>query len=145
MVNNEMPKFDYIINNCWCIYFTSSCSEWWNFAITSTLHGIRERNKRRSPQFISQRIQKNQRYIGAYTTILEGSTPDSESKVCYYCTGGVVQDLNLKPCRKWRLRLQLRLDQHVCKCWRIRRRADLAITVAEVVISYTARFSHDWG
>ncbi|XP_033641822.1 vacuolar protein sorting-associated protein 13D-like isoform X2 [Asterias rubens] len=58
------------------------CSEWWNFAITSTLHGIRERNKRRSPQFISQRIQKNQRYIGAYTTILEGSTPDSESKAC---------------------------------------------------------------
>ncbi|XP_038078266.1 vacuolar protein sorting-associated protein 13D-like isoform X2 [Patiria miniata] len=56
--------------------------EWWDFAVTSTLHGIRERNKRKSPGFISERIQSNTRYIKAYTLVLEGATLDKESKDC---------------------------------------------------------------
>ncbi|XP_022090239.1 vacuolar protein sorting-associated protein 13D-like isoform X2 [Acanthaster planci] len=60
----------------------ADAKKWWNFAITSILHSIKERNKRRSPGFISERIRKITCYIKAYTKILEGSTPDKELKAC---------------------------------------------------------------
>ncbi|XP_071476543.1 intermembrane lipid transfer protein VPS13D-like [Diadema antillarum] len=58
-----------------------SVRRWWNFAITSVLHGIQDRRKRRSPKFISERIGLIKQYTDVYSRFIENKTDQTQFKV----------------------------------------------------------------
>eukprot|EP00057_Strongylocentrotus_purpuratus_P019333 XP_011673807.1 PREDICTED: vacuolar protein sorting-associated protein 13D-like [Strongylocentrotus purpuratus] len=53
--------------------------KWWQFAINSVLHGIKDRRRRRTPKFISERIGLNKQYTTVYTRFLEAKDIDPAS------------------------------------------------------------------
>eukprot|EP00057_Strongylocentrotus_purpuratus_P005557 XP_003731250.1 PREDICTED: vacuolar protein sorting-associated protein 13D [Strongylocentrotus purpuratus] len=53
-----------------------SIRKWWQFAINSVLHGIKDRRRRRTPKFISERISLNKQYTAVYTRFLEAKDVD---------------------------------------------------------------------
>ena len=66
-----------------------SIRKWWRFAITSILHGIQDKRRRKSPKFISERIGLLKHYTAVYTNILEAKVDTTQPMVInhFKCLG----------------------------------------------------------